>query len=187
MGSLLKDVAIFLLLAGLVTAACSLAAWWWAEPRRFRRALRRALGGRSGAELIGFGAAAALDGEGRRAAFVRAGSGVRVVDTASLAAVELIADGQVLGRACRDEARRPVDRVPDEAGELVLRFVLDDARDPDIHVHFWRLGARAPLAMAVEAARGWLARGDALMRQRVQPRVRAPADADPDEDWDEDA
>jgi hypothetical protein len=174
MGVVLKDFLAFLLLAGLVTAAASAAAWWWSEPRRLRRALWRALGERPGAVLVGFGGAAALAKEGHRAAFVGAG-GARAVGMDRLFAVELIADGEVLGRSCRDQARRPLDRAPPESQELVLRFVFDDARDPDAQVVFWRAGSTAPLSEAVDAARRWLSRGDALMRHRAAPRVSAPA------------
>ena len=179
---LFRDILLFLMAAALVTAVASAAAWWLSEPRRLRGALRRALGRRPAVELIGFGGAAGLDLDGRRAAFARTGAGGRAADLERLAAIELICDGHVLGRACRGDARRPLDRVPDEARELVLRFVFDDPRDPDVHVAFWRAGSRAPLDAAAQAARGWLARGDALVRMQAAPQVRAPVIVEADDD-----
>ena len=182
---LIRDILLFLIAAALVTAIASAAAWWLSEPRRLRGALRRALGRRPAAELIGFGGAAGLDLDGRRAAFAKTGSRGRLADLSRLAAIELISDGHVLGRACRGDARRPLDRVPDEARELVLRFVFDDPHDPDAHVTFWRAGSRASLGEAAQAARGWLARGDALVRVQAAPQVRAPLIAESDQGDDE--
>ena len=181
---LVRDILLFLIAAAFVTAVASSAAWWLSEPRRLRGALKRALGRRPAAELIGFGGAVGLDLDGRRAAFARTGAGGRAADLDRLAAIELICDGHVLGRACRGDARRPLDRLPEEARELVLRFVFDDPRDPDVHLVFWRTGSRAPLDAAAQAARGWLARGDALVRMQAAPQVRAAVIAELDEDED---
>ncbi len=182
----IRDILLFLIAAAFVTAVASAAAWWLSEPRRLRGSLRRALGRRPAAELIGFGAAAGLDLDGRRAAFASSGAGGRVVDLERLAAIEMICDGHVLGRACRGDARRPLDRVPEEARELVLRFVFDDPRDPDVHVVFWRAGSRAPLDAAAQAARGWLSRGDALVRIQAAPQVRAPVTSETEDDDEDD-
>ena len=181
---LVRDILLFLIAAAGVTAVASLWSWWASEPRRLRRRLRRALGRRPAVELIGFGGAAALDIDGRRGAFTGRGSGARSVELDRLAAIELICDGQVLGRACRGDARRSLDRVPAEAQELALRFVFDDPRDPDAQVLFWRAGSRASLDAAAQAARGWLARGDALVRMQAAPQVRTPPPLEPDEDED---
>jgi hypothetical protein len=184
---LVRDILLFLIAAAAVTAVASFGAWWASEPRRLRRALRRALRRRPVVELIGFGGAAGLDLEGRRGGFVGPGSRGRAIDLDRLAAIELICDGQVMGRACRGDARRPLDRVPAEAQELALRFVFDDPRDPDAHVVFWRSGSRAALGAAAQAARGWLARGDAMVREQAAPQVHTAPMIEPEEDDDEEA
>jgi hypothetical protein len=183
---LVRDILLFLIAAAGVTAVASLWSWWGSEPRRLRRRIRRTLGRRPEVELIGFGGAAALDFAGRRGAFTGTAGRARSVELDRLSAMEVICDGQVIGRACRGDARRSLDRAPAEARELVLRFVFDDPRDPDAHVVFWRAGARAPLDAAVQAGRGWLARGDALVREHAAPQVRTSAPMEPDEFEDED-
>ena len=184
---MVRDILLFLIAAAAVTAVASLGSWWASEPRRLRRALRRALGRRPAVELIGFGGAAALDLDGQRGAFAEARTRARALGLDRLAAIEVICDGQVLGRACRGDARRALDRVPEDARELVLRFVFDDPRDPDAHVLFWRAGSRATLDAAAQAARGWLARGDALVRAQAAPQVRTPIVPEPYEDEEEEA
>ncbi len=187
MGALLRDLFLFAVLAAAVTLAASLGAWWFAEGRRLRRTLRRALRARPDALLVGLGRGAALDLARGHVALAWGGgarSALRGLDR--LMALELIADGRVAGRASRDDGRRPLDQIGEGVREVVLRFVFDDPRHPDFSVPLWR--AQGPPAQgegpspALEAARAWLARAEAILRAASPPRVRTGAEPEDEED-----
>ncbi len=176
--NLLRDLLLLAIVACAVTLLASAAAWWAEEPRRLRRALRRALGRAADAELICHGAAAGLDLHGWRAAVAwERGGRTRTYDLDQLTGMELLVDGQVAARASRDSERRALDHVARQAQEAVLRLVFDDAHDPDFQIWLWRSddasrSAFADPSSAIQEGRRWLARGEALMRPsgRASPR-----------------
>jgi hypothetical protein len=87
-----------------------------------------------------------------------------------LVGAELIVDGEVAARAVRDEPRRALDRISNEARRVTLRLIFDDAVHPDFELDLWlpedalRRDARPPAA-AIQEARGWLARAEAILRR----------------------
>jgi len=87
-----------------------------------------------------------------------------------LIGAELIVDGEVAARAVRDEPRRALDRIAGEARRVTLRLIFDDAAHPDFELDLWlaedalRHNARPPAA-AIQEARGWLARAEAILRR----------------------
>jgi hypothetical protein len=106
----------------------------------------------------------------------------------ALIGAELIVDHQVVARALRDEPRRTLDQIASAATRVTLRLVFDDPRHPDFDLDLWlpedesRRDSRAPSA-AVEEARGWLARAEAILRRGPQVASRG-GHANLDEDLD---
>ena len=174
--NLLRDLLLLGIVACVVTMLASAAAWWGQEPKRLRRALRRALGGRPDAELICYGRGVALDLHRGLAATAWGRGAATVHDLERLTGMELLVDGQVAARVVRDAERKALDRIVREAQEVVLRLVFDDAHDPDFQIWMWRVEDSAALGSpmaAIDEARRWLARGEAIMRapNRTPPRV----------------
>jgi hypothetical protein len=193
MASLFRDILLFLIAASALTALASGAAWWLAEGRRLRRALLRALEARSPAVVVSHGRGAAFDLEGGRAAVAtHRGRRVRVHDLADLVGAEMTVDRKVVARAWRGEGRKALDELNDEATEVELRLVFDDARDPDVAILLWGEGRRAgptggSSAAAVAEARRWLARTEAILRRATAVAPGQPRrDDDLFDDWDED-
>ncbi len=106
-------------------------------------------------------------------------------------------DRKVAARAWRGEERKALDQLSDEAREVELRLVFDDARDPDVAILLWSeeggvgpKGGSSGAAMA--EARRWLARAEAILRRapKVAPGQPRRDDDNNDlfDDWaDEDA
>lgn len=188
MGSLFRDILLFLIAASALTAAASGVAWWLEEGRRLRRALLRALGTSSAAVVVSHGCGAAFDLEGGRAAVAtQGGRRVGVHDLADLVGAEMTVDRKVTARAWRGEGRRALDELNDEAREVELRLVFDDARDPDVAILLWREDDRAgpkggSSGAAVAEARRWLARTEAILRR---PTAVAPGQPRRDDDNDD--
>ena len=170
-----RDLMLFLLTAGVVTAAANMAAWWLEESRRLNRALRRALGGQADAAVVSHGRGAALDlGAGLAAVAWDGGSRVLVYELAAFVGAELLIDGAVAARAFRDEPRRALDQVASQAREVALRLIFDDPRDPDFEVWLWRPDDQAGGKLgspqdAIQEARRWLARAEAILRRGQAP------------------
>lgn len=170
-----QAVRVFVLLlvgGGLMTACAAAAAWWFDPPRRIARLLRKALGGPADAVMVSpvRGQGAALQLEDNRIAVVRGFNDDGLVyGLEELVGAELILDGEVRARVFRGEGRRPLDRIDPEVSRVMLRFVFDDARDPEFELELWtaadppRPGQDGPAA--VQAARKWFARLEALLRR----------------------
>jgi hypothetical protein len=107
---------------------------------------------------------------------------------------ELIIDGQVVARAYRDEPRRALDQMVEQASRVTLRLIFDDPRHPDFELDLWQAGderrrSGASPALAVKDANQWLARAESILRrpraggakvaQAAPPIVEAPP-------WDDD-
>jgi hypothetical protein len=166
-------VLLLLLVGGAAMTALAAATVWWLEPsRRIARVLQRALGGPADHLVVSpaRGQGAGLRLEENRIAVVRdfADPGL-VFDLDELVGAELIFDGQVVARAFRGEGRRPLDRIDPEVSRVMLRLVFDDVRDPEFELELWnaadlpRPGQDGPAA--VQAARKWFARLEAVLRR----------------------
>ncbi len=175
--TLLRDLLLLALVACALTMLASAAAWWGEAPRRLRRALRRMLSGRIDAQLICWGRGLAMDLHGRRVAVAWERGGGRVHDLDRLTGMELLVDGHVAARAFRGAEGRALDQIDRQAREVVLRLVFDDAHDPDFQIWLWRAGAAAEpnaSSAAIDEARRWIARADAIMRQTTRPETQRP-------------
>jgi hypothetical protein len=166
-----------LILLGIVASAATFLAaawaWWNEEDRRLRRLAGKVLGGYPDGVIVARGrnAAAAFRLDAGQVLVMRDG-GARALlyPMRRLEGAELIIDGEVAARAMRGEPRRALDRVPSESHRVTLRLVFDDAANPDFDLDLWlpvdalRRNA-APPAAAIEEARGWLARAEAILRR----------------------
>jgi hypothetical protein len=204
----MNDMARLLVLVVVAGAAMTLlagaAAWWGAETRRIRRAIGRVLQGPPEALIVaqgrgrGVGLRLAAD---RLAVAWDAGGWCLIYRIDELMGAELVADGQVMARVHRGEARRALDMLGGAEHEVRLRLVFDDPAYPDFDLELWtaadagRRGAASP-AEALQEANRWIARVEALLRRpqalrpaAVQPPAAAPQlfDLDDDENEDEDS
>ncbi|HYE43567.1 MAG TPA: hypothetical protein VEA15_09255 [Caulobacteraceae bacterium] len=188
MESAVRTLLLLGLAALALTGGVAGAAWWFEEGRRLRRILKKVLKRTPEAEAIdpGQGRAAGLDLDSGAVAVLwdRGGSGlVYAID--ELEGAELIVDGQVAARAARGD-RRPLDRLPADAGEVTLRLIFADARWPEFELALWGDGsvARAKpgetAGEAVKLGRRWLAHIDAVLRRPPASRPPVPR-AEPDE------
>ena len=170
MDHMLRDILAFAIAACAVTLAASGWAWWNEESRRLWRALDRALAGRPDASVVSHGRGAALDlGAGLVAVVSDGGRRLLVYELQHFVGAELLVDGRVAARAFRGEDRRALDQVADDAREVALRLIFDDARDPDFEVWLWRggdvVGRDGSPHLAIQEARRWLARAEAILRR----------------------
>ncbi|CAN5270265.1 hypothetical protein BH11PSE2_BH11PSE2_05900 [soil metagenome] len=181
MTDFLRIMVLLGILGAALTVAASAAMWWMEEDRRLRRVIRSVFGETHDAEIIAHGrnAAAAVDIASGQALVMRdGGAHALLYSTAALEGAELIMDNEVVARAFRGEARRPLERVDKEAREVVLRLVFNDPRHPDFDLDLWRpedagrRGGGGP-APVIQEARTWLARVDAILRRTGGPS-RAP-------------
>lgn len=189
-------ILLLLALAGAaVTVAASALAWWLEEDRRLNRLVRRCLGGPADALIIarGHNAAAAFSLHANQILVMRKGGAASLLyPLDGLVGAELIVDGLVAARAFRGEPRKALDAINPEARQVLLRLIFDNPRDPDFELVLWPHGRHSRdhggPADAIQEARTWLARAEAILRRpsRVQP---APPlvedDALDDEDDDE--
>jgi hypothetical protein len=173
----MKDLVQLLLLVVLagaaVTVAGSVALWLTDEVRGIRRALKRVLGAEPEILLTargrGRGAGASLE-TGLFGVAWDSGKWCLVYRLDELMGAELIIDGQVVARAYRDEPRRALDQMVEQAGRVTLRLVFDDPRHPDFELDLWQAGderrrSSASPALAVKDANQWLARAESILRR----------------------
>lgn len=189
--SLLRLILTLALAGSALTFAGSAAAWWFDEERRLRRLIVGALGGEPDGAIVtrGRNAAAGFRLASGQIVVMRAGGADAVLyPLRAFVGAELIIDGQVAARAVRDEPRRALDQVAGAASRVTLRLVFDDPSRPDFDLDLWlpedehRRDARPPSA-AIEEARSWLARAEAILRRTPKPASRQ--DVPPWEDDDD--
>ncbi|MFN3856233.1 MAG: hypothetical protein ACK4RV_00670 [Caulobacter sp.] len=183
----MDDLARLLVTLALAGAAFtflgSAAIWLTHEERRIRRAMRRVLGAPAEALIIapGRGRGAGLSTQsGLLATAWDKGAWCLVYRLDEVEGAELLVDGEVVGRAFRGETRRPLDRIPAQARQVMLRLVFDDARYPDFEMELWAQGdetrREAPTATgAAQTANQWLARIEAVVRRPRPPRPQVTA------------
>ena len=178
MHNIVRFVLIISFAGAATTLLAGLWAWWNEEDRRLRRLARRVLGGEPDATIIARGrnsAAAFRLAGGEVLVMRRGGASALLYPMRLLVGAELIVDGEVVGRAVQGEARRALDRIAAEARRVSLRLIFDNAAHPDFNLDLWlpedglRRDARPP-AVAIQEARGWLARAEAILRR---PEVAA--------------
>ncbi len=206
----LARVLLTLALAGTaVTFLGSFILWLTNEDRRIGAALRRVLNAPSEATIIargrGRGAGLSLD-TGLFATAWDKGAWCMVYRLEEVVGGELLIDGEVVARVFRGENRKPLDRVPASARQVMLRLVFDDARYPDFELELWATGdetrREAPTAsQCAQSANQWLARIEAIVRRPravvsaappppppkvARPAAPLPEEAEDDPPWDED-
>lgn len=179
----MTDMARLLLMLGLagtaVTFLGSAMLWFFNEPRRIRRALRRVLLSEPEAIIV-------AQGRGRGAGFSLAsglaavawdkGGWCLVYQLDEVLGAELIVDGEVVARVYRGEPRRALDKTPGTAAQVTLRLILSDAKYPDFELDLWLLEDEnrrddwSPRA-AIQEGNRWMARIDAIVRRPLAPRA----------------
>jgi hypothetical protein len=195
---------ILLALAGAVlTLVGGAAIWYRDEARLVRRGLRKVLKVDPHALLV-------ASGRGRGVGFNfttnllavawDAGAWCLIYRVDELIGAEMVVDGQVVARTYRGEERRPLDLVSGAEALVRLRLIFTDPAHPDFALDLWlpqdadRRGAWSA-AEAMQEANRWMARIEALMRQRAARRdapaltraiERAPELEAEDADFDED-
>ena len=182
----MHNVVRLILILGFAGSATTLLAglwaWWNEEDRRLRRIARRALGGEPDAAIVARGrdsAAAFRLASAEVLVMRRGGANALLYPMKLLVGAELIIDGEVAARAVRDEPRRALDKIAADARRVTLRLIFDDAAHPDFELDLWlaedalRRAARPPTA-AIQEARGWLARAEAILRRPAPPIMAAP-------------
>ena len=173
----MHNLVRFILIIGFAGSATTLLAglwaWWNEEDRRLRRIARRVLGGPPDAAIIARGrnSAAAFRLASDEVLVMRhGGASALLYPMRLLVGAELIVDGEVVARAVQGEARRALDRIATEARRVSLRLIFDNAAHPDFDLDLWlpedglRRDAKPP-AVAIQDARGWLARAEAILRR----------------------
>lgn len=182
-----------LLLLGIagsaVTMIGSAAAWWLDEERRLRRYMVRALRGEPDAAIFALGRNAAAGfrlESGHVMVMWNGGARALLYRIDALEGAELIVDDHVAGRVYRGEPRRALDHVDGGARRVTLRLIFNDPRDPDFDLDLWlpedqsRRNTRDPAA-AIQEARTWLARADALLRRPATPaRIQSTTEEEDD-------
>jgi hypothetical protein len=192
-------IVLLLALAGAaVTFIGSAVAWWMEDQRRLRRLVRKVLGGAPdgvivapGRSSVGRGAAAGFRLASDQVVVMReGGANALLYRLHALLGAELIVDDHVVARAMRDEPRRVLDQVNNDARHVTLRLLFDDARHPDFSLDLWiprdslRRNARPPAA-AIREARSWLTRAEAILRRSAPPPQPPPSPKPAIEAWSE--
>ena len=191
----MQNLLRLLLLLGVAGSALTFlgsgAAWWFEEDRRLKRLVRRALGGEPDAVIVARGRNAAAGfrlASGQVVVMRDGGADALLYPLRALVGAELIIDGQVVARAVRDEPRRPLDQIASAPSQVTLRLVFDDPRHPDFDLDLWlvrdllRRDALVPVA-AIQEARSWLARAEAILRRTAAVAVsQSSAAPEPEED-----
>lgn len=168
-----EALRLFLLVAlgaaALTTATLALA--WWMEPaRRLNRALVKSLAGppETAAVSPGEGRAAGLDFDnGQVVVLWNCGAQGLVYAFEEIEGGEIIVDGHVLARVRRGEPRKALDVMAPEAGQVVLRLLFADARNPEFELDLWNAMGAAPTGSPAEAlrlGRRWLSHLEALLK-----------------------
>jgi hypothetical protein len=190
--NLLRLILSLALAGSALTFAGSAAAWWFDEERRLKRLILSALGGEPDGAIVARGrnCAAGFRLATEKIVVMRdGGADALLYPVQAFVGAELIVDGQVVARAVRDEPRRALDQVAGAAGRVTLRLVFDDPRRPDFDLDLWlpedehRRDAKPPSA-AIEEARSWLARAEAILRRAPKPAVRDEVPPWEDDDGD---
>ncbi len=183
----MSEIARLLLMLALAGAAVtflgSAAIWYLDESRRIARSLRKVLEAEPESMVVarGRGRGAGFSfSTGLAAVSWDAGAWCLVYRIDELSGAEIIVDGQVLARAFRGEARRPLDQVVAHAARVTLRLIFDDPRHPDFDLDLWVTGdeqrrAGGSPAEAVSEANRWLARADAILRRPARPAKPPPS------------
>ncbi len=187
----MSEIARLLLMLALAGAAVtflgSAAIWYLDESRRIARSLRKVLGAEPESMVVarGRGRGAGFSfSTGLAAVSWDAGAWCLIYRIDELSGAEIIVDGQVLARAFRGEARRPLDQVVAHASRVTLRLIFDDPRHPDFDLDLWVAGdeqrrAGGSPAEAVSEANRWLARAEAILRRPARPAKPPPAPPQP--------
>ena len=183
----MQNLLRLLLMLGIAGSALTFlgsgAAWWFEEERRLRRLVGRSLGGEPDGVIVARGrnAAAGFRLESEQVVVMRdGGADALLYPLKALVGAELIVDGQVVARAIRDEPRRALDQIASAPNRVTLRLVFDDPRHPDFDLDLWlpqdqiRRDAR-PASGAIEEARSWLARAEAILRRTPAVAASEPA------------
>lgn len=173
---------LWLALAGAaVTFAGSAAIWFMDDERRIRRAFRRVLKSPADAVICAHGRGVGFN-FGRNLAAVAwdQGAWCLVYRIDELVGAELIIEGEVRARVYRGETRRPLESRGAPAGQVILRFIFDDARYPDFELVLWEPGDEARRnapspAQAIQDANQWITRMEAILRRAAPVRTPAPA------------
>jgi hypothetical protein len=181
-------IILLLALAGAaVTFIGSAAAWWMEDHRRLGRLVRKVLGGKPDGVIVAPGREAAAGfrlTSNQVVVMRRGGANTLLYRLQALLGAELIVDDVVVARAMRDEPRRVLDQVNNEARHVTLRLLFDDPRHPDFSLDLWlprdaqRRNARTPAA-AIREARGWLTRAEAILRRSAPLPVASTAVSGP--------
>lgn len=177
MGELARMLLLLGLAGTVVTFLGSFGIWWMDEDRRIRRALRRVLKAEPDSVLVargrGRGAGFSFDSGLAAVAWDR-GAWCLVYRIDELMGAELLIDGQVAARAYRNEPRRALEQRVASAGQVTLRLIFDDPRNPDFELDLWLSGdemrrdASSPAA-AIQEANRWLARTESVLRRPPAP------------------
>ena len=195
MTDVLRILLLLALAGAAVTVAASALAWWLEEDRRLNRLIRRCLDGPADAAIIarGHNAATAFSLDANQILVMRRGGAASLIyPLDGLVGAELIVDGLVAARAFRGEPRKALDAINPEARQVLLRLIFDNPRDPDFEMMLWPHGRHGGdhggPADAIQEARTWLARAEAILRRppRVQPSSPPPVIDDDEAPEDED-
>lgn len=172
----LVRLALLLILAGAgLTVLGGAAVWFMNDERRITRSLKRVLGAAAEAKVSAHGRGAGFAfSRGTMAVTWDQGAWCLVYRIGELVGVEVLADGQVVGRAHQGEPRRAIDRPMVGAAQVVLRLLFDDPAHPDFEIVLWdedadpRKGRPSP-ALAGQEANRWLARAESILRRQGAP------------------
>ncbi|SFS75986.1 hypothetical protein [Brevundimonas viscosa] len=170
MAESLRLVLLAALAAAALTTGALLLAWWMEPVRRMKRALLKSLGVVPEAEALSpaEGRAAGLDFDGAQIAVLwnRGAMGL-VYAFDEIEGGEVIVDGHVVARVRRGEARKSLDVMAPDAGQVVLRLMFADARHPEFELALW--DATLPVQTgspgeALRLGRRWLSHLEALLK-----------------------
>jgi hypothetical protein len=178
----MRDLIRLLLLLGIVASTVTLVgaivSVWLEEQRRLGRIARRVLGGEPDGMIIAQGrnaAAAFRVGADQILVMREGGADALLYRLASLKAAELCVDGDTVARVAQGEASRPLERMPRDPGQVVLRLEFNDARHAEFELELWlpsdadRRRALPPEEV-IQEARAWLNRAEAIIRRvRMMP------------------
>jgi hypothetical protein len=187
MSELWRLLLLVTLSASAVTFVGSAAIWFMDEERRIRRALRHVLKGAPETVIIakGRGRGAGFNFTSNQAAVAwDSGAWCLIYRIDELMGAELSVDGQVIGRVFRGEQRRAIDQIVQQAAQVTLKLIFDDARHPDFELDLWLEGdqqrreSRSP-ADAIQEANRWLLRADAIVRRPLAPKAKPAPAAEP--------
>lgn len=187
MSELWRLLLLVTLSASAVTFVGSAAIWFMDEERRIRRALRHVLKGAPETVIVakGRGRGAGFNFTTNQAAVAwDSGAWCLIYRIDELMGAELSVDGQVIGRVFRGEQRRAIDQIVQQAAQVTLKLIFDDARHPDFELELWQEGdqqrreSRSP-ADAIQEANRWLLRADAIVRRPLAPKAKAAPPSEP--------